>query len=146
MIELIPKESTERLWKNLKNSFESEVAEEFLETLLTLMKIMFVIHPDYRRNIEHFKGRYQFASKDGQVTVAAIFEKSRLKVVEGVIENPDITVTFRSGKSLLNFLLSPKQDILISMLNREIQTDGNLNYISKFGYMTNRLLRMMPQL
>jgi len=145
MIELIPKESTERLWKSLGNCFESEVAEEFLKTLLTLMKIMFVLQPDYRRNIEDFKGRYQFSSKDGQVTVAAIFEKSRMKVVEGIIENPHITVTFRSGKSLLNFLLSPKQDILISMLNREIQTDGNLNYVSKFGYMTKRLLQMMPQ-
>ncbi len=146
MIELIPKESTEKLWKNLQNCFESEVAEEFLETLLTLMKIMFVLQPDYRRNIKDFKGRYQFTSKDGQVTIGAIFEKSRMKVVEGVIENPNITVTFRSGKSLLNFLLSPKQDVLISMLNREIQTAGNLNYVSKFGYMTKRLLGMIPQL
>lgn len=146
MIELIAKESTEKLWKNLQSCFESEVAEEFLETLLTLMKIMFVIHPDYRRNIENFTGRYQFASKDGQVTVAAIFQKSRMKVIEGTIEEPNITVTFRSGKALLNFLLSPKQDILIAMLNREIQTDGNLNYVSKFGYMTNQLLKMMPQL
>ena len=146
MIELIQKQAYESLWQQLNNCIESEVAEGFLQTLLTLMKIMFAIQPEYRRNIINFNGRYQFASKDGEVTVAAIFEKSRMKVVEGVIENPNITVTFRSGKALLNFLLSPKQDILISMLNREIQTNGNLNYISKFGYMTKRLLLLMPQI
>ncbi|MFT5701285.1 MAG: hypothetical protein ACI8ZB_004176 [Desulforhopalus sp.] len=145
MIELIQKEVSERLWRQLNNCIESEVAEEFLKTLLTLMKLMFAIQPDYRRNIHNFNGRYQFASKDGQVTVAAIFEKSRMKVIEGRINDPHITVTFRSGKALLNFLLSPKQDILISMLNREIQTNGNLNYVSKFGYMTKRLLLLMPQ-
>jgi hypothetical protein len=146
MIELIQKQVYDGLWRQLNNCIESEVAEEFLQTLLTLMKIMFAIQPDYRRNIVNFNGRYQFASKDGEVTVAAIFEKSRMKVVEGIIENPNITVTFRSGKALLKFLLSPKQDILISMLNREIQTDGNLNYISKFGYMSKRLLQLMPRL
>ncbi|TKB06158.1 hypothetical protein [Desulforhopalus sp. IMCC35007] len=146
MIELIQEQVYQGLWRQLNNCIESEVAEEFLQTLLTLMKIMFVIQPDYRRNIVNFNGRYQFASKDGEVTVAAIFGKNRMKVVEGTIKDPNITVTFRSGKALLNFLLSPKQDILISMLNREIQTNGNLNYISKFGYMSKRLLQLMPRL
>ena len=75
MIELIQEQVYQGLWRQLNNCIESEVAEEFLQTLLTLMKIMFVIQPDYRRNIVNFNGRYQFASKDGEVTVAAIFEK-----------------------------------------------------------------------
>ncbi len=144
-MELMQKEAINGLWGRLQTCLDGEVAEEFLQTLLNVIKLMFAIQTDFRRNINNFNGRYQFASKDGKVTVAAIFEKSRMRVIEGNISNPHIKVTFRSGKALLNFLLASKQDILISMLNREIQTEGNLNYVSKFGYMTKRLLRLMPQ-
>ncbi len=132
------------LWRRFRECFESEVAEEFLQTLLTLMQIMFVLDPDYRRNIENFNGRYQFRSEDGQVTVAAEFADGRMQVREGTIEDPHITVIFRSGRSLLDFIISPRQDILGSMLRHEVRTEGNLNYLNKFGYMAKHLQLMMP--
>ena len=56
-----------RWTRKLLNSMESEFAEEFLQTLLNLMSLMFVINQDYRNNIKDFVGRYQFLSEDGQI-------------------------------------------------------------------------------
>lgn len=145
MFDVIGQEVTEKLWANFRNCFDSELAEEFLQSLLTLMQIVFVVNHEYRRNIDTFNGRYQFCSEDGEVTIGAIFSNSRMKVVEGVIDNPHITVTFRDGRTLLNFIISPRQDILGSMLKHDVRTEGNLNYLYKFGFMAKQLQLMMPK-
>lgn len=130
-------------WTRFQRSIETEAAEEFLELLLDAMKFMFTISHSYRENIKKFQGRYQFRSKDGGLTIAAIFKDGRMTVKEKVIENPDVTITFRDGKTLFNFLFSPKQDVLGAMLRQDIQTDGNLNYIYRFGFLAKRLQLMM---
>ena len=134
------------LWQRFSSCFDSEFAEEFLQTLLSLMSLMFVINHDYRRNIQNFNGRYQFMSEDGHITMAAIFANGRMQVVEKVVDNPHITITFRNGRALLDFLISPRQDILGSMLRQEVKTDGNLNYLYRFGFMAKQLQLMMPRI
>ncbi len=146
MFDIIGQKATEKFWEDFRKCFESEVAEEFLESLLTLMQIVFVVNHDYRRNIKKFDGRYQFCSQDGEVTIGVIFSNSRMRVIEGMIDNPHITVTFRDGRTLLNFIISPRQDILGSMLKHDVGTKGNLNYLYKFGFMAKQLQLMMPQL
>jgi hypothetical protein len=146
MLDLITEQTLKKLGEQFNNSVASETAEEFLQTLLNLMKIVFTVNHEYRRNIRNFEGRYQFCSKDGEVTVAALFHDSRMEVVEKRIDRPDITVTFRNGKTLLNFIMSPRQDILGSMLRHDVGTEGNLNYLYKFGFMAKQLQLMMPQL
>jgi hypothetical protein len=145
MLDLITQQAQKKLWEKFQNSFTSEVAEEFLQTLLTLMQIVFAVNYDYRGNIKNFEGRYQFCSKDGEVTIAAVFHNNRMDVMEKKIDRPDITITFRDGKTLLNFIISPRQDILGSMLRHDVVTEGNLNYLYKFGYMAKQLQLMMPQ-
>jgi len=145
MLDLITQQAQKKLWEKFQNSFSSEVAEEFLQTLLTLMQIVFVVNHEYRRNIKNFEGRYQFCSKDGEVMIAAVFHNNRMDVMEKKIDRPDITITFRDGKTLLNFIISPRQDILGSMLRHDVVTEGNLNYLYKFGYMAKQLQLMMPQ-
>ena len=145
MLDLITQQAQKKLWEKFQNSFTSEVAEEFLQTLLTLMQIVFAVNYDYRGNIKNFEGRYQFCSKDGEVTIAAVFHNGRMDVMEKKINRPDITITFRDGKTLLNFIISPRQDILGSMLRHDVVTEGNLNYLYKFGYMAKQLQLMMPQ-
>jgi len=145
MLDLITQQAQKKLWEKFQNSFTSEVAEEFLQTLLTLMQIVFVVNHEYRRNIKNFEGRYQFCSKDGEVTIAAVFHNGRMDVMEKKIDRPDITITFRDGKTLLNFIISPRQDILGSMLRHDVVTEGNLNYLYKFGFMAKQLQLMMPQ-
>ena len=70
------------LGQRLARCFSGELAEEFLKTLLTLMSIVFVVNRDYRRNIKGFTGRYQFLSKDGRLTMAAVFREGRMEVLE----------------------------------------------------------------
>src|SRR5512138_2933033 len=120
----------------------SEFAEGFLELLLGLMSTVFLFDHDFRKNIEGFTGRYQFKSKDGCITVAALFGDERLEVKEEVIPNPDITVLFKDGKALMGYLLTPKPDILGSMLRQEVSLEGNLNYLYKFAFMAKRLQLM----
>ena len=118
---------------------KSELAEEFLELLLKLMSLIFWLDKDFRRNIQGFDGRYLFRSRDRQITVAAIFKKNKLKVREKEIDNTDVTVIFRDSKALMNYLLSPKPDILGSLLRQDVVVDGNLNYVYKFAYMAKHL-------
>jgi hypothetical protein len=128
--------------KNFLDSFTSEFAEDFLQLLLGLMSVVFKFDPDFRKNIAHFNGRYQFKSKDGRITIAALFGDNRLEVRKALISNPDITILFKDGKALMGYLLTPKPDILGAMLRQEVSLDGNLNYLYKFAFMAKRLQLM----
>jgi hypothetical protein len=120
-------------------ALQSEKAEKFLEVLLKLMGLVFFLDKDFQRNIRDFNGRYLFRSQDRQITVAAVFKDNRLKVTEEEIGDTHMTVIFRNAKALMGFLLSPKLDILGSMLRQDISIDGNLNYLYKFAYMAKHL-------
>jgi hypothetical protein len=120
-------------------ALQSEKAEKFLEVLLKLMGLVFFLDKDFQRNIRDFNGRYLFRSQDRQITVAAVFKDNRLKVTEEEIGDTHMTVLFRNAKALMGFLLSPKPDILGSMLRQDISIDGNLNYLYKFAYMAKHL-------
>ena len=128
-----------RVQKQFINCIESEFAEEFLELLLKLMSLFFFLNKDFRKNIKHFNGRYLFQSKHDRITVAAIFKNNKLKVSEKKIDNTNVTVTFRNAKALMNYLLSPKPDILGSILRQDVTIDGNFNYLYKFAYMAKHL-------
>ncbi len=132
----------EKMMKSFVASLESEFAEEFLENLLRLMSLVLQLDHDYKRNIIDFSGRYQFLSSDSAITVAALFNDDEMEVREEIIRDPDITITFKDGKALMGYLLSPKPDVLGSMLRQEVQLYGNLNYLYKFAYMAKRLQLM----
>lgn len=125
------------------DSMGSAAAEGFLRLLLKLMSVAFMLNiKDIRDNIEGFSGRYVFRSKDNSIVASAVFEKGSMKVYDRVIENPDMRVTFRDDKALLNYLLSPRPDILGSVLRQDVMVSGNLNYLYKFAYMAKRLQLM----
>jgi hypothetical protein len=129
--------------KEIFESFDSEVTEEFLELLLNAMRISYIFNKDFRKNIEGFEGRYLFKSSDGKITIAAIFENGRMNVKEKEIGDTDITVSFRSAKALREFIFSPKPDILGSILRQDVVVDGNFNYMYKFAYMAKHLQLMV---
>jgi hypothetical protein len=122
---------------------ESELAEEFLNLLLKLMGLVFFLNKDFKRNIKNFNGRYLFRSRNDKITVAAVFRDNKLKVSEKKIDNTNITVTFRNAKALMDYLLSPKPDILGSILRQDVTIDGNFNYLYKFAYMAKHLQLMV---
>ncbi len=136
-----------RLRKHFINCIESEFAEEFLEQLLKLMGLVFLLDKDFKKNIENFNGRYLFKSRDNKITVAAIFRDNRMKVYEKIINRTNVTVNFKDAKALMDYLLSPKPDILGSILRLDVTIDGNLNYLYKFAYMSRHLqLMVTPKL
>ncbi len=129
--------------KKFAECLKSEFAEEFLESLLGFMKLLFLVDHDFKRNIRDFNARYLFKSRDGSITVAAIFRDNEMDVQEEEIADPNITVIFKDSKALMNYLLSPKPDVLGSMLRQEVTLDGNLNYLYKFAFMAKRLQLMV---
>lgn len=129
--------------KKFVECLESEFAEEFLEVLLEFMKLLFLLDHDFKKNIRDFDARYLFRSRDGSITVAAIFRDNGMEVREKEIASPNITVTFKDSKALINYLLAPKPDVLGSMLRQEVTLDGNLNYLYKFAFMAKRLQLMV---
>jgi hypothetical protein len=121
-------------------SMGSQAAEGFLLLLLKLMDLVFMLNIwNFRENIEGFRGRYVFRSKNDSIVASASFKNGNMKVYDKIIDKPDITITFRDDKALMNYLLSPKPDILGSILRQDVTINGNLNYLYKFAYMAKRL-------
>lgn len=113
--------------------------EKFVELLLDGMNEGFVRSSSYRRNIENFKGSYVFRTADDRVCLAAIFDQGRMEVRESAPDDWDTRVTFQNVPAFQKFLFSTDQDILNSLLANEVEVDGNLNYIYKFGFMAKEL-------
>lgn len=130
-----------RWTKELEKEFVGGATDKFLEILLDGMDIAFLLFKDFRRNIEGFEGRYLFATADRKVAVSAVFKNGDMKVLDHAISDCDVTVTFKNAPALLKFLFSKNQDILNSLLANEVETDGNVNYIFKFGFLARDLLR-----
>jgi len=137
--EIIKKMALEKMGEQFLKSIKDQTAEKFLETLLLFMKFKFMLDPSYKRNIENFRGRYQFKSKDDQIAVFVEFKNGEMHIKKELNEDVNVTVIFKDGRSLVNFLLSEKKDILQGLLHNEIRVIGNLNYIYKFAFMANHL-------
>jgi hypothetical protein len=118
---------------------EEKEMDIFLETLLKAMSLFLFINKKFRRNIEGFNARYVFKSQDGIIAASADFADSRMKVSRKALENASVTVVFKDGAALKNFLFAESPDIIGAILDSEVQYTGNLNYLSKFAFMSKRL-------
>ena len=133
-----------KLWsKRLREELYGKVTDTFLELLLRGMDLAFCLSKGYRRNIKDFEGRYLFRTADHLVAAAAIFADGNMKVHEEDIEDWNVRVTFKDAAALRAFLFSRDQDILDALLKNEVELDGNLNYIYKFGFMVRDLARRL---
>jgi len=65
-----------------------------------------------------------------------------MEIIDKVIDDFNIKIIFRDDKTLLNFLVSQEQDILESILCHDLETEGNLNYLFRFGFLVKRLQLM----
>jgi hypothetical protein len=135
------------LWsKSLKEEILGEATDKFLEMLLKGMDIAFCISSSYRKNIEGFRGRYLFKTADATVAASIIFKDGDAKVEDDAIDDWDVMVTFKNHTALRDFLFSRDQDILNSILANQVEVDGNLNYIYKFGFMARDLAKRVGAL
>lgn len=125
--------------RRLVKQLEGEVTDDFVELLLSGMKLAFWLSPDYRRNLSDFRGRYLFQTKDGAVAAGATFQDGKMRVHEDAIADWNVKVSFESPQAVWSFLLSKDQDILNSILRDEVEVEGNLNYVYKLGSMAREL-------
>jgi hypothetical protein len=125
--------------RRLKREIDGEATDLFLELLLTGMDWAFCLVKGYRKNIEGFEGRYLFRTASGPVVSSAIFTGGGMAVGRESISDWNVRVTFKDPAALKEFLFSRDQDILNSLLANDVEIDGNLNYIYKFGFMARDL-------
>jgi hypothetical protein len=129
-----------RLWsKRLREELYGKVTDKFLEFLLRGMDLAFCLSKGYRKNIKDFEGRYLFRTADHLVAVAATFKDGDMKVHEEAIDDWNVCITFKDAAALNAFIFSRDQDILNSLLTNDVEVDGNLNYVYKFGFMARDL-------
>ena len=125
--------------RSLKRELSGKATDEFLELLLMGMDLAFCLSKGYRRNIRDFEGRYLFRTADDIVAAAATFKHGDMEVHKEAIEDWDVRVTFKDARAFKDFIFSRDQDILDSLLANDVEMDGNLNYIYKFGFMARDL-------
>ena len=127
------------LSKSLKRELYGMLTDKFLELLLKGMELSFCLSKGYRKNIEDFEGRYLFRTADNLVAASATFKDGDMEVHEEVIDDWEVRITFKDAAALRAYILSRDQDILDSLLANDVETDGNLNYVYKFGFMARDL-------
>ena len=71
---------------------------------------------------------------------SALFTPGEMSMRTTAVESPDVTITFKSPAAFRRFLSSKEKDILESLMANEVEVDGNLNYVYKFGFMARHLL------
>jgi hypothetical protein len=125
--------------KKLFNCIETGLLDDFLELLLNAVRLVLCVDPKYRRNIDNFKAVYAFQSLDGSIAASALFENNKMKVKKNAIPNATITVFFKDGKSLWEFLMEKDPDVFKFVLDSKLSYKGNLNYLMKFAYMAKHL-------
>lgn len=123
------------LGKQLIDCIEGNVIDNVLDLLLKLMGLMFQLDHDYRRNIENFQATYVFTDFSGNFYTAVEFNNGKMKVTNQKVTNPTFKLIFRDTNALISVLFQGATDILNAMLNQEVDFEGNINYMSKFGYM-----------
>lgn len=122
----------------------AKATDELLETLLLAMDLCFSLDASYRAsNLRHFSGRYVFVSSDGAADATVWFEQERMGRSSRAEPDFTVRVRFKDAAALRRFLFADSPDVLDALLANDVELDGNLNYIYKFGYMVKDLERRL---
>lgn len=125
--------------RKLRNELAGAATDKFLEALLAGMDVSFSLSPGYRKSIEGFTGSYVFETAEGLVAAACTFKDGEMEVHTQPVPEYNVRIVFKNPKALRDFLLSEDQEILSSVLRNEVEIEGNINYIYKFGFMAKDL-------
>ena len=124
----------------MSKCIETGLMDGFLELLLKAVRLVLCVNRKFRRNIKDFSARYAFRSVDGKIAASAIFKNNKMKVKKNAIEDTNVTVIFKDGKALWEFLMGKDPDIFAFLLESKLSYEGNLNYLMKFAYMAKHLM------
>ncbi len=70
----------------------------------------------------------------------ASFRRGEMYVPEE-LEEWDIRITFQDAAGMRAFLFSKAEEMLNDILENKVRTEGNLNYLYKFGFMARYLCK-----
>lgn len=138
--------------RKLKKQLLEKTTDRLVELLLRAMSLSFYLlkkDVDYQNHLRdsegrYFGGRYLFqTTKEDAIIASAVFANGDMRVRKDAISEWDVKVTFTDGKALRKFLFSEDQDIINSLAENEVEVEGNLNYIYKFGFMAKDLLQRL---
>ena len=125
--------------RDLKKGLAGELTDECFEFLLRGMECAFCLSKGYRTNIRGFRGTYFFRTRDDVVVNSVTFDQSKMTVHEDAVEDWDIRVTLKDVQAFWKFIFSKDHDILNLVLANEVDIEGNLNYIYRFGFLARDL-------
>ncbi len=127
----------------LRDQINAAVTNQFVELLLRGMDLAFCLSRGYHKHIEQFQGTYLFRTARDEIVHTAIFADGNMQVRNESVADWNVRVTFRNAEVLKVFLLSPDRDIVDAVLKNDVEVDGNLNYIYKFGFMAMDLAKRL---
>jgi hypothetical protein len=114
-------------------------APSVFQTLLELICLAYSSNVDLRRHIRNIKAKYMFCFRDHDKHISLEIKNGGMRVFQGNIDLPDVSLTFRNSKALRDLLFADKPDILEAILKQDVEIDGNLTYIFKFIYLVRHL-------
>ena len=123
----------------LNGRLTNKNTDNLLPLLLRVMDLFLCLFADYRKHIENFEGQYLLTTREGGFRSGAIFRNGYMTIPKGDMPFSDVQITFENPKSLLQFVLSRRQDILELILNNRIEINGNFNLALKFWFMVREL-------
>jgi hypothetical protein len=129
--------------RRLVEQIRSRATDDLLELLLDGMAMAFLLSRSFRDNIRGFSAKYVFTTADGSVGASARFDGKLMHVDDKPADDWTVRVRFKDAAGLRRFLFGKNQDILDSVLANDVEMDGNLNYIFKFGFMARDLERRL---
>ena len=137
--------------RGLLRELEGEATKEFLDILLHLMELRFLVDSDYRENIKNFTGAYRIKDQAGELNYLVKFHNGKMDFTrDDPVSKADVTLTFDKMSTLRDLLLAIKTDVLQVILKNQVLVEGNYNYLYKFGFMANHpilpLLKLVNEL
>ncbi|MBS7250176.1 MAG: formate acetyltransferase [Candidatus Freyarchaeota archaeon] len=124
--------------KELKSNFSIGM----FKLSLRLMGLLFRISPKLRKEVYNketgfiFNAKYQFKTRDGKVNIYVVFKDGKMKVSDGVIDNPNITIYYKDKETMAKIWNKSPEESLNYLLTNEMNYVGNMAYLTKFSYMT----------
>jgi formate C-acetyltransferase len=128
------------------NELEIDKKIENFKEQLNLLAMIFDTRRKMRREIYNektgfvFNAKYQFTTKDDKVNVYVVFQDGKMTVVDGKIDDPNITIYYKDKETLANLYDKSAEESLDYLLTNEMGYTGNMSYLTKFSYLTSLVM------
>jgi len=127
-------------------------AQKKIATVFRFVKKGIEDNPEFKKEIKNertgmvFNARIMLTTEeDENESVSIIFNNGDIEVIEGKIENPSLTLSFRKVKDLGNLVGESKpEDAIYKFLRNEITPTGNLVHLARLFFLMQYVI-MKPK-